>query len=268
MINPLDKENVRRHSVIAHLYTTYVPVMALLVLLFATIVLNILQEKIKSLRRLALIVMPICMALVALIEIAGYWLIGSDFFWWADRDRYGFWGSLVRLIPMLIALAYQILSFKFFENVLFGCEDDIEMTRLSFIPAVVGLLACFPVVIVYFFVVQLWLGWSGLLCDIIGGTLFLLTLLGGMFIAYRRNTELLDRKSALAATLFTVVYVIGVLIAIWGVILLIFKLLFEVIAFALFCCGLAPLAKKKYYRGSDGHLYSKSDFEDTYHRED
>lgn len=268
VVNPLDKDMVRRHSAIAHLYATYTPITILIALLFVTIVLNILQSRKRELRRFVLVVMPVCMALVAIIEIVGYWYIGSDFFWWADRDRFGFWGSLVRLIPMVVALAYQILSFKFFENALFGCEDDIEMTRLSIVPAAVGLLACFPVLIAYFFIVQLWLGWSGLLCDVIGLLLFLLTLVGGMFIAYRRNTELLDKKSALAATLFSVVYVVGVLIAIWGLILLLFKLLIEIIVFAVGCTALAPLAKKKYYRGSDGHIYSKSDLDDRYRRED
>ena len=125
-------------------------------------------------------------------------------------------------LPMVLIMLYQILSFKLFENVLFDEEDDIETTRLSIFPAAIGLLACIPVVIAYFVIVQWWFGWKGALCDGIGLILFLLTLVGGIYIAYRRNLELLEKK----------------------------------------------LCKQRLYRGSDGHTYSKSDLEDTYHRVD
>ena len=64
-------------------------------------------------------------------------------------------------LPMVLIMLYQILSFKLFENVLFDEEDDIETTRLSIFPAAIGLLACIPVLIAYFVIVQWWFWMEG-----------------------------------------------------------------------------------------------------------
>lgn len=266
--NPQSDDIVKKHTAIGHFYATYIPLVMMVVLTVMVILLYLMYMKNSQLRRYVLITLPACMFILALIEIVGYWYMGGDFFWWCDKERFGFFGAFLRLIPMVLVMLYQLLSFKAFENVLFDENEDIDNVRLSIVPAAIGLLACIPVVIAYFVIVQCWLGWKGTLCDGIGLVLFLLTLVGGIYIAYRRNLELLEKKQALAATLFSVIYVIGVLIAIWGVILMLIRLLLEVIMFAAACIALAPLCKQRLYRGSDGHTYSKSDLENTYHRVD
>ena len=266
--NPQSDDIVKKHTAIGHFFATYIPLVMMVVLTLFSFILYKLYDKNKKLRRYVIKALPASMALLAIIEIVGFWYMGGDFFWWCDKERFGFFGSLLRMLPMVLIMLYQILSFKLFENVLFDEEDDIETTRLSIFPAVIGLLACIPVVIAYFVIVQWWFGWKGALCDGIGLILFLLTLVGGIYIAYRRNLELLEKKQALVATLFSIIYIIGVLIAIWGVILMLFKLLLEIILFTAGCIALAPLCKQRLYRGSDGYTYSKSDLEDTYHRVD
>ena len=266
--NPLSDEIVKKHSATGHFYATYIPLVMMGVLTVFTFLLYKLYNKNKKLRRYVIKALPASMALLAIIEIVGFWYMGGDFFWWCDKERFGFFGSLLRMLPMVLIMLYQILSFNLFENVLFDEEDHVETTRLSIFPAAIGLLACIPVVIAYFVIVQWWLGWKGGLCDGIGLILFLLTLVGGIYIAYRRNLELLGKKQAFAATIFTVIYVIGIMIAIWGVILMLFRLLFEVIMFAVAMYYCRPIFQVRLYRGSDGHTYSKSDFETTYTRVD
>ena len=188
-------------------------------------------------------------------------------FWWCDNDRYGFFGSLFRVIPFGAVVALQFYTFKMFETLVFSDVPAEEKGKLSLKPAMVSLAACLPVLIAYAMIVQLWLGWQGMVSDAIMFILFLGTLVSGIAISVKKNTEVLGAGKGLIVTIFSVIYLVGLLIAAWGVIIVLLKIILQVLMVIAGIIALSVLAQRTYYKGSDGHIYAKSGFE-SLHRVD
>lgn len=207
------------------------------------------------------------MLLISIIEVIGYKVLGGDMFWWCDNDRYGFFGSLFRVIPFGAVVALQFYTFKMFETLIFADVPAEEKGKLSLKPAMVSLAACLPVLIAYAMIVQLWLGWQGMVSDAIMFILFLGTLVSGIAISVKKNAEALGAGKGLIVTIFTVIYLVGLLIAAWGVIIVLLKIILQVLMVIAGIIALSVLAQRTYYKGSDGHIYAESGFENL-HRVD
>lgn len=157
-VNPLSEDTVKKHSALGHFYATYTPAVLVLILMGMILATFFVARKSSPAVPLALKVIPVCMLLISIIEVVGYKVLGGDMFWWCDNDRYGFFGSLFRVIPFGAVVALQFYTFKMFETLVFADVPAEEKGKLSLKPAMVSLAACLPVLIAYAMIVQLWLG--------------------------------------------------------------------------------------------------------------
>lgn len=260
-VNPLSDNEVKKHSALGHFYATYMPAVLVLILMGVILVVFFVARKMPRVNSLALIIIPICMVLASIIEVVGYKTLGGDMFWWCDNDRYGFFGSLFRVIPFGVVVALQFYTFKMFETLVFADAPEKHERKLSLKPALLSLAACLPVLIAYAMIVQLWLGWKGVVSDAVMGVLFLTTLLAGIIVSAKKNTEVLGAGKGLIVTVFTIVYLVGLLIAAWGVIIVLLKIILQVLMVIAAIFALSVLAQRTYYKGSDGHVYAESGFE-------
>ena len=68
-----------------------------------------------------------------------------------------------------------------------------------------------------------------MICSII----FLATLIGGVTVCAMRNIRELGLFAGLAFTVFATIYALGTVIAVWGVLVLLFKMILQVIILCL-----------------------------------
>ena len=119
-VNPLSEDTVKKHSALGHFYATYTPAVLVLILMGMILATFFVARKSSPAVPLALKVIPVCMLLISIIEVVGYKVLGGDMFWWCDNDRYGFFGSLFRVIPFGAVVALQFYTFKMFETLVFA----------------------------------------------------------------------------------------------------------------------------------------------------
>lgn len=257
-VNPLSEEQIMRHGKTGHFYATYAPAVMVVLLLILVLLSYGLTLVSKKLAPIALVVMSLSLLLVTVFEVVGLWTLGSDAFWWCDSDKFGFFGALFRLIPFAMVVALQFYSIKLFERVLFIDSPEETDSKISLKPAAIGLVAFLPIMFAYFAIVQQWIGWQGKASDTVVGILAFGTLVIGILISFRKNISTMGAFKGFAISLFSIIYLLGLLAAIWGMIVVLFKLIIQVIMVIGAIVILAMLTKKTYYRGSDGHIYSET----------
>lgn len=260
MENPLSGEVQRKHSAVGHWYATMAPSYIVIALLLISFIISYICSKwdVDSLRPTALVVITASILIVSLIELIGYHYLGGDVFWWCDYDRYGFFGALFRVIPFGLVVLGQIKSIYWFQGVLLTDEDDPEGISLK--PAAIGLCACIPVLIVYGLVVQLIIGWKGTFSDIIAVVLTLGTLLGGLSISGFANMERMGVKRGLICTLFSIVYLLGCIVAVCGLLVVLFRLIIQVLLVIAAIIFIMCMGGGRRYRDSWGNVYEEGAF--------
>lgn len=205
--------------------------MLIVMCIAALVALLYLKFGIEKLRSLFLVIVPLAILIFSLIEIYGYVKFGGDIFWWCEYDRYGFFGSLLRVFPFGAMVAAQVYSIKVYERALFLGDDDPnnDDKKISLKPAAWSLALCIPVfIILVFSMAGLGLDdtiWMDIVC-IVG---FLATLGVGLFISFRRNVKALGRAAGLYVTIFSIVYIIGCIISAIAMITLIFQIILQIL---------------------------------------
>lgn len=211
-----------------------------------------------ALRPIVLAVMPASILIFSLIEICGYIEFGSDIFWWCEYDRYGFFGSLWRVIPFAAMVAAQVYSIRLYERVLFLGNDDPndDERKISLKPAAWSLALCIPVFIVLILIVA-GLGLEHtVLMDIAGIGGFLVTLGIGLMISFKRNVRSFGPVSGLWVTIFSIVYIIGCLISAIAMITLIFRIILQIlVVVATFLIFVMMGTRRRVYR--NGRVYEE-----------
>ena len=154
-----------------------------------------------------------------------------DMFWWCDYDRYGFFGSLFRVIPFMIVMVIQLYSIKLYERglIINDSEYDAESPKtISVKPAFISLAVCVPIFLVVVFTMA-GLDLQGIWMDIAGIVAFLGSLGIGVVITLKRNIKAWGAANGLWVTIFTIVYCLGCIVAGIGLIVLIFKIIFQML---------------------------------------
>ncbi len=257
--NPLSEKQQKRFSPFAWFYSSMAAVIVMVATMAFAALISLLYFKAGFPRSLVLKVIPGAILLNSLILIYGQLKFGGDIFWWCDYDRFGFFGSLLRVIPFILALAVQVASIKVYERILFDGlpeREDGTPLKLSIKPAALSLGLCLPVTIG----VALLLGGIGIrgaFMDLITTITFFATLGWGMIKTHRKNVKLFGQFNGLMMTLFSSVYIIGVIIAGIALITLIFRIIFQILAVLATIFVLAMVAPKRRFRGSDGRIYEE-----------
>lgn len=262
MQNTLSKSTQLRHSALGHFFATMTPCYIVIALLLLSFVFSIIGTRfdVFVLRQVSLAATPLCLLLVAVIELLAYYCLGSDAFWWCDYDRHGFFGSLLRLIPFALVVAAQVLSIYWYENVLFFDSPYGQDQKIHLKPAVYSILGFIPVAIVYFLIVNALLGWRGNVANTIGILLSLGTLVTGIVITFKRNIQEMGVSQGVLISLFSLVYILGCIVAISALVAVLIKLIIQVLVVLLAFTILGGLGGKKIYKDSWGNKYEKDAF--------
>lgn len=229
-------------------------IIGLLVIAFA-ISLAGMRLGVRSVREAGLVVVPLCLLAVAAIEIYWYRLMGAGAFWWCDYDSYGFFGTLLRVIPFLIVVAMQLFSIKLYEQLL--CWDGPVDSEIHVKPAVIGILVSFPTLIVYVLVTQLGFHWKGETAEMVGVGIFLLIILVGIIRTFMLNIQEFGALRGSLISAFILVYVVSCIVAVAALIFVIVRILLVVLAALFALAVLGGTGGRTLYRDKYGNLYRR-----------
>lgn len=213
------------HSAAGKFFVSPVPYWIIAILFVVAMAFAFLGLKIQALRKPALFVVPVAVAIASLMEVWAYWTWGSNAFWWCDSETYGFFGSLLRAIPFVVFVAFQLGSIFLYKELLVGkrLADELSIKAMA-----ISMGISLPV----FFISIIALFFAGVNDDtniLISVLLFILTLAIGSFISLRRNTAVLGKFNGTAFTIFGAIYILGAMVAIVGLLIILFKLILQVI---------------------------------------
>lgn len=239
------------HSWSGKFFATFTPYAIIAILFIVAMAFMFLGMKIESMRRYALFVVPGLILLASLLEIWAYWVLGNDAFWWCDKDKYGFFGSLFRAIPFMLFVAFQLYSFKLYQQLLLGKDSK---TKLSIKPMAISIAICIPVPVAFAVILAI-LGVRGTFVDILTVVVFLASFAIGVMISMKKNVSLLGKTAGLAFTIFGIVYIIGSLVAVWGLVVVIFRLIIQIL---IICAAIVGVCFAMDKGGADSSSSSSS----------
>ncbi len=230
--NTRDRKN---HSVIYKFYAGPIPYTLICILFVAAMAFMFVGMRVQSARSLALKVVPACILVASVLEIVALYTMGNTAFWWCSPERYGFFGSLFRAIPFVVFVAFQVFSIKFYKQLLLGpdSEDDLSLK-----PMAISLALCLPVLIVVAIICGV-LKVPNTLMTIFCLVAFFATLGIGLRKSTKENIAVLGRTAGIAFTVFAAVYIVGTLVALWGLIVVIFKLIIQILMILAAIVGVA-----------------------------
>jgi hypothetical protein len=235
--------------------------------LLFTIILPLLLSRFERMRQVQLtlldamvIIMPLCLLGVAAIEVGDYLLFGGQAFWWCDKDRYGFLGSVLRILPFLIVVMVQVFSIWWYEGLLFRGEQSGKKIHMK--PAVISFCISIPALIACLLLTEEVLDWKETTAEWTSVVLFFGIILTGAIITLVRNIHEVGALKGSLITAFVLVYIIGCMVAIGGLVVAVLKVLIPLL------CGLFGLSilaggllgggrGETLYRDSYGNLYRR-----------
>ena len=236
------------HTWQGKLFATFTPYVVMALLFLAAIIFMVIGMMSKVVRKISLIVVPACIVVASILEIWAYNVLGSDAFWWCSYDRYGFWGSLLRAIPFVVFVAFQLYSIKGYERLLLDGRNDV---KLSIKPAAISMAICIPVTIVAIVCMTL-MGYEGVVRDVVSLAALLLSFGIGVAISLRKNTKILGKFLGLLFTIFSLVYIVASIIAIIGIIIVALDLIFQILMIVAGILGVAFAAGTATSGGGSG----------------
>lgn len=232
-VDPFNTAELKSHSATARFFSHMFPYYVVFLIYLAAGIFTLIGLKCPGQRKLSLVAIAACLAVGSVLEIVIFSLMGSDAFWWCDAERYGFWGGFFRALPFFAMVAFQIYSYKLYKKILIPMEKHLEdpLADISIKPMVYGFALSLPLAFISSFVPT----WMGIHNTTLSGAIFIVVFIvatiGGCMYATRKNIKKLGKRTGLMFSVFEIIYVIGTLVAVWAMILLIVKLLFQVIIF-------------------------------------
>lgn len=260
------------HSLMGKFFATMLPYWIIAILFVVSMAFVWLGFKVATLRRVALIVVPGCILAASLLEVWAYSVLGMSAFWWCNPDKYGFFGALFRVIPFIVFVAFQLFSIKLYMRLITNESDN----DLSIKPMLISIGVCIPVSLVVLFVCAGCFDMKSPWTEIVFVASFLISLGIGIFISFRRNIKELGKAGGLAFSLFGIAWSIGAVVAVAGLIMVIFKLIIQIllvvgailgVAFAMGNGkGSSPEPHQMMFRDDEGRLHTNGVDRDSANR--
>lgn len=223
-------------------YGTLTPYIIICLLYVVTIVTAFVGLRTWTARRITLIIMPICIILGSVFEVMALTTMGKGAFWWCSEEKYGFWGAYFRCIPFLVTVFAQVMSYLLYKNILVWTDSD---ESLSIWPMAKSIALCIPAAVVVAMIMA-GIGKRGTEMELATIGTFLVVLIIGTFKSTRSNIKILGTGRGLAFTAFGVIYVIGMLVMLWGLILVCMQLWLQMlISLPVVCILMAVLSGDK-----------------------
>ncbi len=250
--NTRDRVN---HSVMGKFFATMLPYWIIAFLFVAAMAFMWLGFKNEAVRKMALPVVPCCILVGSLLEIWAYWVLGTSAFWWCDPDKHGFLGALFRVIPFIAIVAFQLYSIKFYMRLITDDEDN----ELSVKPLLLSIGLCIPITLAVTFSCAGFLNVKSPWIEMITIVTFLLSLCVGLYISTKKNLKELGKTKGSMFTLFSIAWAIGAVVAIIGLIMVIFKLIFQILVVVGGVFAMVMLSTRR-YKDSWGNVYEEDGF--------
>ena len=209
------------------LFGTLLPYLLIVCLVAAAIVMCFMKWS-ENTEKIGIVGIPVCLAAAAILEILALYSVGNKAIWWCNPDRYGFWGGFFRFIPLMLVLIAQICSIYTYQmflsktHAMYGKEVSISLK-----PAAIALVVALPAA----FVVAAILQWGLKLPKFIQEIGLMVTLFGILFIGLgksaKSNMAQFGSKYGLIITLFAIIYLLGVIVVAWLLIVGIFQMIIQ-----------------------------------------
>lgn len=92
------------------------------------------------------------MSLVAVLEIIGFFCVGSDTYWWVNPDEVGYIIAIIMLLPFCITVVMQIVAFKLYKLFPIGSAVPNTVFKvLMGIGCVIAVIASIQVIMNFIF---------------------------------------------------------------------------------------------------------------------
>ena len=208
-------------------YNTLTPYLYIIYLVVGAILLGLMGLKVRVLRFVARLLMPIMIAGACYIEINAWLALQSDMFWWCDMDRYGFWGSALRVFPFLLVLVSQIMCYKLYKMLIFDKQKP-ETGQISILPMAVSFVVSIPVIFIVLLICAIFHMGKPMQSNI-GFGLFA-TIVGiGSLISFVINIRAIGLIRGLWFSLFGAIYIIGAMISVFGFCVALWHLFIQIV---------------------------------------
>ncbi len=254
-----DTRSEKGHSAMAHFCSSTAFLWTVSLALVLAMVLIGLGLVIPVFRPIGLIGVPVLMTIATILEFSALCYIGNDAFWWCDPERYGFWGSMWRLLPYVIFVCFQIYLIWLYAKLITKNKknEEGEEKTLSLKPIAIAVGLSIPLTIVVCIILSMTVGKASDSAVILS---FLGTLSAGLVWAGRKNVKEIGLIPTIIFSIFSVVYFFGVLVMIYGIILIVYKMIMQVILYLLFPVALAIASKLKMGEGSSKPMTFRDDW--------
>lgn len=208
-------------------FGTLFPYLLIAALVVVAIAVSFVRTADEKTERLLIIGIPACLAVAALLEILALYSAGNDAIWWCDPDRYGFWGGFFRFIPLMLVLVGQIASIYTYQAFLSNTQAMYgQEVHISLKPAAIALVIAFPLALIVGALLQ----WAGLPKFLQETGLFIVLfgiLIIGLGSSAKKNIHQFGKKSGIAVSVFAVIYILGIIAAVWLLIVGIFQMIIQ-----------------------------------------
>ncbi len=231
IVNPLPEDAQLKHSVWGYYFASSAFLYTILALIGISFLIAILYARFLFLKPIAILFIPVALLLTAGLEIGAWYVLGSDdVIWWCNPDRHGFFGALWRLIPFVLVGLAQAASIYAFETLLVSHAkvEKPEDFGLALKPAFIGFGLFFPLLIGLVIIFAI-CGFRGQAAEITTALISFSALLYGAIRAFYKNAKQLGFFLGLIATLFSFIYIIGILVLGWLFIVIVFKLILQLL---------------------------------------
>lgn len=234
-------------------YTSLTPYYYIILLVVGSLLLGVAGMGIKFFRFLAILLMPVMIAAACYLEIDAWLALGTDMFWWCDNDRYGFWGSTLRLLPFTLVLLGQFASYPLYCKLMVG-KDGEYASASGVIPMGISLVVSLPVIAIVLLVCALF-HMGKPMQEVVGTCLFLGIVGIGSLTTIIMNIKMFGFFKGMWLTVFGLVYLVGFLIAAFGLIMALWNLFVQMVItvvpwallLLLFMPGSAPAKRELSY---------------------
>lgn len=225
--DPFDTLQVRWRTPEGRYFSTLTPYIHIVCLVAGALILGLLALRVRWLRFFAVLLLPLLIAAACYIEVNAWLALHSDMFWWCDQHRFGFWGSVLRVIPFSLVIVGQFASYPIYKMLLIN-KDNPKTAMTSILPMGLSFLVAIPVIFIVLLVCALF--HMAKPTQAIVGTVLLAVIVGvGSLTSITFNIRALGVIRGLWFSLFGAVYIIGAMIAATGFVIALWNILLQVL---------------------------------------
>lgn len=194
-----------------------------------------------------------------LLGLLIYSILGGSSIWWCTRSEYGFFGKLLRVIPLIIFVAIQLA--QVFVYKLYA--EQYYQRELSIKGVFISLIVIVPAAIVLYIILDIF-GLPQVVKDIIFYIILGVAFIAGVGWAMTKNVKSIGAKPGMVFTGITLVMIIGGLMSLMLMIIALLQLIIQVLMVVAAVGGTIYMFKNVMFPAVD--LQSRTDMMGRVHK--